>query len=372
MSVRAAIGVALALLVGAPSAAQQTVVFQVDSGSPALDGTLHAIGSDATGFDVAGTLTATVTLDAGETRVEAFRTTDAALVATQVGSLDAVFGAGLGPGGADRVSLSLSSTPATARLDGPLVDASPAGPGAATFPLMGHTVDLVAGSFTVAGSVAGTAVSETEDFDAIAGDLGVGTGTALVVLDETTSPKELRLTLPVALAVLVLPQPMVATLRLEGDLVLRGSLCETCAAACNDALDNDGDGLVDGGDPGCDGVTDVSEHDVSLACDNGLDDDLDGWIDAAPGGDPVCVSPGFFREDSECQDGIDNDGKLGTDFDGGESVLGVGRGDPDGPDPQCVGKPERNNEKSIRSCGLGAELGVLLPLLVALRRLRAR
>jgi len=69
----------------------------------------------------------------------------------------------------------------------------------------------------------------------------------------------------------------------------------------------------------------------------------------------------------QCRDGIDNDGQIGTDFDGGESVLGAGNGDPDGPDPQCVGKPWRDREAVYpqrRRCGLGAELALLLPLLM--------
>jgi len=98
-------------------------------------------------------------------------------------------------------------------------------------------------------------------------------------------------------------------------------------------------------------------------CDNGLDDDGDGFYDAA---DPACVNTAVITESPQCQNGVNDDGQPGTDFDGGVSVLGPGNGDPAGPDPQCVGKPQRNNERP--SCGLGAELALALALLTRLRR----
>jgi arylsulfatase A-like enzyme len=102
---------------------------------------------------------------------------------------------------------------------------------------------------------------------------------------------------------------------------------------CSDGLDNDGDGSIDAfADPGCTGPGDTSEWEAGLPCDNGLDDDADGYVDLQ---DPVCMSPVFSGEQAECQDGVDNDGLPGTDFDGGESILGEGNGDPAGPDPQC-------------------------------------
>ena len=105
------------------------------------------------------------------------------------------------------------------------------------------------------------------------------------------------------------------------------------APTCGDGADNDGDGLRDfPADPGCMGATDVIE-------------------------------------DPQCQDGIDNDYRSGTDFDGGESILGVGNGDPAGADPQCLDKPWKNRE-SKGSCGLGFELALLVPPLAALRRRR--
>ena len=37
---------------------------------------------------------------------------------------------------------------------------------------------------------------------------------------------------------------------------------------------------------------------------------------------------------------------------------------------QCVGKPWKNQEQAASTCGLGAELAFLLPLLIWMRRRR--
>ncbi len=95
--------------------------------------------------------------------------------------------------------------------------------------------------------------------------------------------------------------------------------------ACNDGIDDDGDGLADLDDPGCRNETWTTE---SPACDNDLDDDNDGRIDWDGG--PA----------------------------GGE------------PDPQCVDRPWRKTESASSRCGLGAELALLVPLLAWLRRQR--
>ncbi len=67
----------------------------------------------------------------------------------------------------------------------------------------------------------------------------------------------------------------------------------TCAAsACNDGIDNDGDGGIDAGDPGCVDVSDNDETDGCPAsptcpeCGNGADDDGDGVTDYPS--DPGC------------------------------------------------------------------------------------
>jgi hypothetical protein len=154
-------------------------------------------------------------------------------------------------------------------------------------------------------------------------------------------------------------------------------------AECADGVDNDGDGLVDHpADPGCSDAEDASER-GTLACDNGGDDDGDGLADYPA--DPGCRDAARDFEDPQCQNGIHDDGDGLVDFDGGESIHGAcaggtcppGVSDPDGdgvadPDPQCVGRPYRNNERPTSSCGLGLELVLLLPGLAALRARRSR
>lgn len=153
--------------------------------------------------------------------------------------------------------------------------------------------------------------------------------------------------------------------------------------ACQDGIDNDGDGLIDfaGGDPGCDSPTDLSETSTLLPCDDGDDNDGDGRTDfdpatfadvaggfAAGTGDPGCKSPDWSREDPACQDALDNDSYAGIDFDGGASLNG---GIPiTGPDPQCQDKPWRLSEAA--SCGLGAEIALVLVPFLAVWEWRRR
>jgi hypothetical protein len=153
---------------------------------------------------------------------------------------------------------------------------------------------------------------------------------------------------------------------------------------CDDAIDNDGDGLTDyPDDPGCSSAGDLSERDPTLVCDDGVDNDGDGRMDfdpatkASPGdettppagsGDPGCFNPSYFAENPFCQDGINNDPGYDSlmDYDAGLSANGSA--DPGGPDPNCVGTPWKNNER----CGLGAELALLLPPLMWLFGRRRR
>jgi len=132
--------------------------------------------------------------------------------------------------------------------------------------------------------------------------------------------------------------------------------------ACSDGIDNDGDGNIDGTDPGCAGSTPNIENPM---CNDGLDNDGDGLADFPS--DPVCANTGQDRERSQCQDGINNDGALGTDFDGG--LSGGGSLDPNGADPHCVSFAD-NREAAGTACGLGFELSLLLPLVALLRRRR--
>jgi formylglycine-generating enzyme required for sulfatase activity len=123
-------------------------------------------------------------------------------------------------------------------------------------------------------------------------------------------------------------------------------------AACADALDNDGDGLVDLGDPGCADASDLDERSPTLPCDDGADNDDDGLVDLD---DPGCPNPASMPEDPACDDGIDNDGDGFVDF----------------ADPQCtLAWPYA---EAAQGCGLGAELALVIALLgfAASRRRRA-
>jgi subtilisin family serine protease len=128
---------------------------------------------------------------------------------------------------------------------------------------------------------------------------------------------------------------------------------------CSNGLDDDGDGLIDLEDPGCDGAEDRSERAPDVTCDDGEDNDGDGFTDFPE--DPGCSHAAAQLEDPKCQDGIDNDGDGKIDYDAG--LAANGSTDPAGPDPQCVGARWRNSEapSSYRQCGLGAELALVLP-----------
>jgi hypothetical protein len=90
------------------------------------------------------------------------------------------------------------------------------------------------------------------------------------------------------------------------------------AGACNDGLDNDCDGRIDGCDSDCPGFT----PEVDARCFNGIDDDCDNLVDC---NDPDCQAGGAGNapENSQarCHDGFDNDCDGLTDC----------------ADPQCVG-----------------------------------
>lgn len=92
------------------------------------------------------------------------------------------------------------------------------------------------------------------------------------------------------------------------------------------------------------------------ACNDGVDDDGDGLIDADA--DPGCENRMSLREDPPCQDGRDNDGDGLVDFDGGASMNGGARiAEPDA--DHCVTAWGRHES---RACGLGGELLVFLGL----------
>jgi len=80
---------------------------------------------------------------------------------------------------------------------------------------------------------------------------------------------------------------------------------------CNDGIDNDGDGLIDSADPGCELNGNLEAPDPDFPeCSDHVDNDGDGETDFPA--DPGCDSPEDNREYNDpvpaCKDGIDNDG----------------------------------------------------------------
>jgi len=130
---------------------------------------------------------------------------------------------------------------------------------------------------------------------------------------------------------------------------------DVCEVQCRDGLDNDGDGRVDYPlDAGCPDALATIE---GPACSDGLDNDGDGKVD---GLDVGCKGSSANNERPACADGVDNDRDGKVDWDGGPR-FGT-------PDPQCAGRPWRSAEAP--SCGLGAELALLMPSLSWLLRRR--
>ena len=119
-------------------------------------------------------------------------------------------------------------------------------------------------------------------------------------------------------------------------------------------------GLVGFGEDGAGGLymvkSDGSVHRVrpaDPACADGVDNDGDGLTDHPQ--DPGCRDAASDDEAPACNDGVDNDGD----------------GDIDLADSGCQGNAWGNREKRKKSCGLGAELSLLVAVL-ALRRRTAR
>ena len=85
-------------------------------------------------------------------------------------------------------------------------------------------------------------------------------------------------------------------------------------SACNDGVDNDGDGYTDyPADPDCSNAGDTDEYNAPPpACSDGLDNDGDGQVDYPA--DPGCTSTYDIIEAEPCSDGIDNDGDGFTDY----------------------------------------------------------
>jgi hypothetical protein len=149
-------------------------------------------------------------------------------------------------------------------------------------------------------------------------------------------------------------------------------LGDACDAVCSDGVDNDADALADfPADPGCAEPVDDSERAPELVCDNGLDDDGDDAADVPA--DVGCAGPASPSEAPACQDGIDNDGEFGIDFDGGASANGGVA--VDFADRGCDSPTDDEEWTPIVGvgCGLGPELGIVgLALLLGRRRARGR
>ncbi len=152
---------------------------------------------------------------------------------------------------------------------------------------------------------------------------------------------------------------------------------------CSDGADNDGDGKVDGDDPGCDGPDDRDERDPPPppACANGEDDDADGYRDFPE--DPGCASAGDDDETNDaplpqCGDSLDNerDGLVDEEDPGCSSVADPSEADlatppacsngldddadgvidfPNEPGCSAAGDEDEANPAQAPACGNGSD-----------------
>lgn len=119
--------------------------------------------------------------------------------------------------------------------------------------------------------------------------------------------------------------------------------------ACADGRDNDGDGLRDLNDPGCQDASDDDETDPPVVpdCADGLDNDDDGRIDLV---DPDCLGSGDFTEDGRdpvagCSNRLDDDGDGVSDFPLDPGCAGAGDDDEaDPPTPPVCADGVDNDE----------------------------
>jgi len=125
--------------------------------------------------------------------------------------------------------------------------------------------------------------------------------------------------------------------------------------ACDNGVDDDGDGVRDAADPGCADADDLDEHAPAFPCDDGIDGDADGLIDYPR--DPGCANGYGRREDPQCQNGMDDDGDGAIDH-------------PD--DSECRSPSDDDELADRRGCGVGAELAIILAALRGARALERR
>jgi hypothetical protein len=117
-----------------------------------------------------------------------------------------------------------------------------------------------------------------------------------------------------ALAPIALPAALALTLGVSGCPEEDPPVDDPIAEICDDAIDNDGDGMTDCDDTDCMAAT-VCYGVPFEVCDNEVDDDLDGLVDCD---DDDCASADECPEDPPveiCDDAIDNDGDGMTDCD---------------------------------------------------------
>jgi len=109
-----------------------------------------------------------------------------------------------------------------------------------------------------------------------------------------------------------------------GHAQVGGLTCPPPVPQCSDGVDNDGDGLIDAKDPGCqdaNGKYDPNKNDERNQCSDGIDNDGDGLIDF--GKDPGCTSP---QDNSEVDNGGGGGGGTGLARTGGESKAPLAGG----------------------------------------------